>query len=150
MAKTSLWMEGLTHKLKIKQMKSPFSLEDKNIWVVGAAGYLGQAIVKLLQSCGAGVQAIDIENRAQDFIHTLDDQSKLSAISLNTRDTGRSADFVADTIVTSGAPDGLIDLSYASTAKAFDDLTAEDFDAVNHGGLTSTFVLSRAVGNAMK
>jgi NAD(P)-dependent dehydrogenase (short-subunit alcohol dehydrogenase family) len=96
------------------------------------------------------VQAIDIENRAQEFIHTLDDQSRLSAVSLNTRDTDRSAAFVADTIATSGAPDGLIDLSYASTAKGFDDLTAEDFDAVNHGGLTSTFVLSRAVGNVMK
>lgn len=131
-------------------MKSPFSLEDKKIWVVGAAGYLGQATVTLLQSCGAQVHAIDIENRAQDFIAALDDQSNLSAVSLNTRDTDRSAAFVADTIAGAGAPDGLIDLSYASTAKSFDDLTAEDFDTVNHGGLTSTFVLGRAVGNAMK
>ncbi|WP_316814118.1 SDR family oxidoreductase [Pedobacter heparinus] len=131
-------------------MTTLFSLESRNIWVVGAAGYLGQAIVKLLQQADASVLAIDIENRANDFIYTLQNREKLSAATLNTRDTDRSIAFVSEMIAQSGAPDGLIDLSYASTGKAFNELTAEDFDAVNHGGLTSTFILSREVGNVMK
>lgn len=111
---------------------------------------MGQATVKLLQESGAKVLGIDIENRAQDFIDSLQSKNGVRAATLNTRDTEQSVKFVADMIAESGVPDGLIDLSYASTAKAFDDLTAEDFDAVNHGGLTSTFILSREIGNAMK
>jgi NAD(P)-dependent dehydrogenase (short-subunit alcohol dehydrogenase family) len=127
-----------------------FGLAGKNIWVVGAAGYLGQATVQLLQSAGAKVLCIDIEDRAQTFINSLAAPENLQAINLSTRDNTAAIAFVADQIGKTGVPDGLIDLSYGSTAKSFDTLTAEDFDQVNHDGLTSTFILSREVGNAMK
>lgn len=127
-----------------------FGLTGKQIWVVGAAGYLGQSTVKLLQSAGAQVLCIDIEERSKNFIDSLPNNANLRAASLNTRDTNASVDFVNGQIAEFGAPDGLIDLSFGSTGKDFNDLTAADFDAVNHDGLTSTFILSRAVGNAMK
>lgn len=127
-----------------------FGLKGKDIWVVGAAGYLGQATVKLLKQAGATVLCIDIEDRAKTFIESLLEKSNLNAATLNTCDTQRSPKFVSEQISARGVPDGLIDLSYASTAKNFDDLTSEDFDTVNHGGLTSTFILSREVGNSMK
>ena len=127
-----------------------FGLQEKDIWVVGAAGYLGQSTVKLLQSAGANILCMDIEDRAQSFINNLSVKNRLTAATLNTRDTVASIKFVADKIKERGIPDGLIDLSYASTAKDFNSLTAEDFDEINHNGLTSTFILSREVGNAMK
>lgn len=52
-------------------------------------------------------------------------------------------------ILAHGVPQGLVILTYASTSKKFDDLTAEDFDAVNHGNLTATFILAREVGKRM-
>jgi NAD(P)-dependent dehydrogenase (short-subunit alcohol dehydrogenase family) len=127
-----------------------FGLNGKSIWVVGAAGYLGQSVTKLLQSAGAEVLCLDIDDRAKTFIDGLPNSNNLIPINLNTRNTAATAGFVAEQIVKTGVPSGLIDLSFASTGKHFDDLTAEDFDQVNHDGLTSTFILSREVGNAMK
>lgn len=127
-----------------------FGLTGKRIWVVGAAGYLGQTTVTLLQSAGASVLCIDIEERAKTFIDSLPSSANLTAATLNTRDTAASVNFAETKVKELGVPDGLIDLSYASTAKHFDSLTAEDFDKVNHDGLTATFMFSRAVGNAMK
>ena len=40
-------------------------------------------------------------------------------------------------------------MTYASTAKRFDELSVEDFDRVNHGNLTATFALTRAIGQRM-
>lgn len=127
-----------------------FSLQGKSVWVIGGAGYLGQGAVQLLLEAGAEVLCIDIEDRAQQFIDALPAGNKAKALSLNTRDTSKSADVVKAEMQKHGVPDGLVDFSFASTAKKFDDLTAADFDEVNHGGVTSTFVIAREIGNAMK
>jgi NAD(P)-dependent dehydrogenase (short-subunit alcohol dehydrogenase family) len=127
-----------------------FGLKEKEIWVVGAAGYLGQSTVKLLQSAGAKVLCLDIDDRAATFIASLPAKEGLTAATLNTRDTVSSVKFVAEQLKTRGVPNGLIDLSFASTSKDFNALTAADFDEINHNGLTATFILSREVGNAMK
>lgn len=132
-----------------ENLLSRFSLKGKDIWVVGAAGYLGQAIVKLLNETDAKVLCIDIDDRAQLFINSVPQNANLTAVNLNSRDTNKCISFVSEQVASRGVPDGLIDLSYASTAKKFNDLTAEDFDTVNHA-LTSTFILTREVGNAMK
>ena len=58
--------------------------------------------------------------------------------------------FLKEQIAARGVPQGLVMMTYASTAKRLDELTPEDFDLANHGNLTATFVLSRAVANAMK
>lgn len=136
--------------MKEKETHDIFSLKGKDIWVVGAAGYLGQATVKLLKETGAKVLCIDIEDRAKSFLDSLPERSNLSAATLNTRDTEQTQKFVSAQLLDRGVPHGLVDLSYASTAKDFDDLTAEDFNTVIQGGLTSTFIISREVGNAMK
>lgn len=132
-----------------ENLLSRFSLKGKDIWVVGAAGYLGQATVLLLKEAGANVLCIDIDGRAQAFIDSLHEHTGLTAANLNSRDTEKSISFVSEQVMKRGVPYGLIDLSYTSTAKSFNDLTADDFDTVNHA-LTSTFILTREVGNAMK
>jgi len=127
-----------------------FSLKGKDIWVVGAAGYLGQGTVKLLIEAGAKVLCIDIEDCAKNFISTLSKDAEASAVTLNTRDTAQSVAIITKLLAERGIPDGLVDFSFASTTKGFDEITADDFDTINHGGLTATFILSREVGNAMK
>lgn len=128
--------------------KNILTLENKLIWVFGGAGYLGQETVKLLAKAGARVWCIDLEDRAQEFVRTLG-LAHVSAGSLNVYDTDLIEDFVANEIAVSGVPQGLVNLTYASTAKTLENLTGADFDEVNHGSLTASFLLARAVGSRM-
>lgn len=125
------------------------SLNGKKIWVFGGAGYLGQPTVSLLVAAGAQVLCVDLEGRAQQYIESANLSSQVKAATLNVHDTDLIKTFVTDNIVTHGVPDGLVNLTYASTAKTMEDLTAEDFDQVSHGSLTSSFLLAREVGAQM-
>jgi NAD(P)-dependent dehydrogenase (short-subunit alcohol dehydrogenase family) len=133
-------------------MSSPlseiFSLRGKDIWIFGGAGYLGQATVQALAVLGAKVLCVDLENRAQTFL----DDAKLAnanAASLDCRDGAAVKHFVAENIKARGIPHGLVNLTFASTSKKMEELTEKEFDDVNHGGLTATFLLAREVGVEM-
>ena len=130
-------------------MRDIFSLQDKDIWVFGGAGYLGQAIVTLLQSAGAKVLCIDLTNRAEAFVQAASLSPKVTPATLDVRDIPAAKQFVAKEISTRGVPHGLVNLTYTSTSKPLEELAEEDFDEANHGGLTSTFMLAREVGLAM-
>ena len=119
-----------------------FSLENRDIWVIGGAGYLGQEVVKLLTELGATVLCADLPGKAQNGPST-------TAADLDAADIPALENFVTAQIAARGVPHGLVVMTYASTAKKFDDLTAADFDHANHGNLTATFTLVRAIGNAM-
>ena len=121
-------------------LANPFDLKDHHIWVVGGAGYLGAAVVELLQSLGAQVLCIDLANRAQDLVMERG-WSNVAAASLDASDVAAVQAFAAER----EAPHGLVMMTYASTAKRLEDLTPEDFDQANHGNLTATFVLARAL-----
>jgi len=124
---------------------SPFSLRDHDLWVVGGAGYLGQAVVHLLTAQEARVLCVDQGTRAV----AANLGPLVTPATLDVNDTSAVETFVQHQLVTRGTPHGLVVMTYASTAKTLDELTAEDFDQANHGNLTSTLVLARAVGNAM-
>ena len=126
-----------------------FGLKDRDIWVVGGAGYLGQATVLLLVAAGARVLCADLDNRAADFVTSAALTDAVTPATLNTRDDAAITTFVAEHSQQRGVPHGLVNLTYASTAKTLDELTGTDFDEVNHGGLTATFLLSRSVGQEM-
>lgn len=126
-----------------------FSLENKNIWVFGGAGHLGQATVILLRSAGAKVLCVDLENRAEKFVKSSKLSLDVTPATLDVRDGEAIKQFVAEQIKTIGVPHGLVNLTFASTAKKLEDLSEADFDSVNHGGLTATFLLSREVGLEM-
>lgn len=124
---------------------SPFSLSGQDVWIVGGAGYLGQAVVHLLASLEARVLCVDQGTRAVEAnLGPL-----VTPATLDVNDTSAVEAFVQHQLAARGTPDGLVVMTYASTAKTLDELTAEDFDQASHGNLTSTLVLSRAVGNAM-
>ena len=126
-----------------------FSLEGKDIWAFGGAGYLGQATVKLLLDSGARVLCADLENRAQQFAASLNNDH-LSVAMLDVRNEEEMNHFVDVQIKERGVPHGLVILTYGSTSKHFEDLNGHDFDEVNHAGLTATFLLARKVGTTME
>lgn len=129
-------------------MKELLDFSKKNIWVIGGAGYLGQSAVKLLNQLGAKVLCIDLGDKAQRFVETLSDNN-VQAESLDISDTNRMKEFVAERIKADGVPDGLVNFTFASTAKTMEELDENDFDNVNKVGITSTFILSREIGSLM-
>jgi NAD(P)-dependent dehydrogenase (short-subunit alcohol dehydrogenase family) len=126
-------------------MQTTFSLQGKDVWVIGGAGYLGREVVKLCVDQGARVLCADLGARAADAGFG----PEVETASLDVNDSHAVEDFVANQIQARGLPDGLVVMTYASTAKRLGELTAEDFDAVNHGNLTATFTLARAVAQRM-
>ena len=113
-------------------MNSAFQLNGKLIWVVGGAGYLGQAVVTLLSNLGAKLLCIDMENRAVDFVRNAGLEDKVATASFNINDTGFIARFVKEQLALHGSPDGLVNLAFGSTAKKLEELADEDFGKVNH------------------
>jgi len=126
-----------------------FGLHGKDVWVIGGAGYLGQPVVALLQSAGANVLCIDLEDKAKTFIDTAGFGTNVTPATLDAFNTVQSKQFVAEQFAQRGVPHGFVNLSFASTAKQMEELTEEDFDRVNHGALTATFLISREVGSEM-
>ena len=126
-----------------------FGLQGKDIWVVGGAGYLGQATVRLLQAAGARVLCIDLEGRGEAFVNDSRLAPQVTPAILDARDGKAIQHFVADQIQLRGVPHGLVNMAFASTGKSLEELTEEDFNTVNHGGITSTFLIARQVGQEM-
>jgi NAD(P)-dependent dehydrogenase (short-subunit alcohol dehydrogenase family) len=133
----------------MKSFTETFGLLGKDIWVIGGAGYLGQPTVSLLQSAGAKVLCIDLEDKAKQFVESAELSDNVTPAMLDAFDTTTSKQFVVDNIASRGIPHGFVNLSFASTAKQMEDLTEEDFDRINHGALTATFLISREVGGEM-
>jgi NAD(P)-dependent dehydrogenase (short-subunit alcohol dehydrogenase family) len=126
-----------------------FSLKGKDVWVFGGAGYLGQAAVKLLHDLGARILCIDLENRAEAFVQSSQLAVNVTPATVDVRDGRAVKQFVTQQIEDRGVPAGLVILTFASTAKKLEELTEQEFDDVNHGGLTATFLLAREVGVEM-
>jgi len=125
-----------------------FNFKEKDIWVFGGAGYLGQATVRLLARLGAQTLCVDLGDRAEIFVKKAGLMT-VDPAGFDISNTSASEQFVADQIALRGVPDGYVNLTTATTAKKMEVLTAEDFDSVNHGGLTATFILTRAIGTQM-
>lgn len=130
-------------------LSSPFDLHQRDIWVFGGAGYLGRAVVTQLAEMQGRVLCIDLSDRAAAAVEDMGLSAVVTPASLDAADTPAVEKFVSDQIAVRGIPHGLVVMTYASTAKRFDDLTVADFDHANHGNLTATFVLARAVGQHM-
>ncbi len=126
----------------------PFDLKGRPIWVFGGAGYLGAAVVAQLAQLQAQVLCVDLPGRAEEMV-AAKRQTQVEAASLDAADTAAVEAFVEARIAAQGVPQGLVVMTYASTAKRFEDLTPADFDMANHGNLTATFALARAVGRRM-
>ena len=126
-----------------------FSLRGRDIWVFGGAGYLGQASISLLCAAGAKVLCVDREDKAQIFAQSAGLGGALQPATADLQDIAALQEFVRAQIKERGVPHGLVNLTFASTAKRLEDLTEADFDSANHVGLTASFFLAREVGAVM-
>ncbi len=144
---------GINGVIHAKTMPSPlndiFSLAQKDIWVFGGAGHLGRATVSVLCNAGARVLCVDLENRAQALAQSANLGNVLTPATSDVRDIKALRKFIAIHLKQRGVPHGLVNLTFASTAKRLEDLTEVEFDETNHAGLTSTFFLAREVGAEM-
>lgn len=129
---------------------NPFDLTDQDHWVVGGAGYLGQAAVRLLVRLGARVLCVDVGDKARAFVEGTRLQPRATASRMDINDVAAVPGYVAGQIAERGVPRGLVMMHYASTSKRLEELGAEDFDRANHGNLTATFIFAREVAIAMR
>src|SRR5687768_2201682 len=125
------------------------SLANKDIWVIGGAGYLGQPTVKLLAAAGAKVLCGDLDTKAASFVQLAGLTASVTLLTVAIRDEQSINEFVAEQIKQRGVPHGLVNFAFSSTARKMEELTQEEFDHANHGNLTATFLLARAVGMQM-
>lgn len=128
---------------------SPFDLTAQRIWVIGGAGWLGQSTVLMLAEMGASVLCADLPGRSAAFLDKASFAGDITPVDLDAHDTDALLPFVEKYAASHGIPHGLVNLTYAATPKRLADLTAADFDEVNHGNLTSAFILTRAVADLM-
>ncbi len=126
-----------------------FDFDGKGVWVFGGAGYLGRAVVSLLASLNARVLCADIGERAAVAMAEEHWPESVTPATLDVNDTAAALAFVDGQTASHGVPHGLVTMTYASTVKKLADLTAGDFDLANHGNLTATFTLSRALAEKM-
>lgn len=126
-----------------------FHLQNKLIWVFGGAGYLGQATVAVLRDAGAKIICVDMESKSAAFVQSSGFNDTVIPATLDVRNGEAIQPFVLEQIKEHGVPDGMVNLTFGSTSKTMEELSAKEFDDVNHTSLTSTFLLAREVGSQM-
>ena len=118
--------------------------QNRDIWVIGGAGYLGRAVVGKLVNTGANVLCVDLPGKADDMA-----SPQVTTAGVDANDVAALEAFAAEQLLKRGVPHGLVIMTYGAVGGRFEDLTADGFDNANHGNLTATFVLARHVGEAM-
>ncbi|WP_051254297.1 SDR family oxidoreductase [Arenibacter latericius] len=126
------------------------NLSGKSIWVIGGAGFLGQSTVRMLLESGANVLCADLGNKAVEFGSSIEAIDQFKPVSLDVRDEKEIDLFIVENIQKYGIPDGLVILTFGSSGKTLEEISGEEFDIVNHIGLTSTFLLARGIGKEME
>jgi NAD(P)-dependent dehydrogenase (short-subunit alcohol dehydrogenase family) len=124
-------------------------LKNKNVWIIGGAGYLGKSIVKMLLESGAKVLCADLDNKAEDFGISIKADENFIPVSVDVRDEKAIESFVRENIQKYGVPSGLVILTFGASGKSLEEVSGADFDNANHDGLTATFLISRAVATEM-
>jgi NAD(P)-dependent dehydrogenase (short-subunit alcohol dehydrogenase family) len=98
---------------------------------------------------GAKVLCADLDNKADDFGVSIEGVESFIPVSVDVRDEKVTESFIQESIQKYGVPDGLVILTFGASGKSLEDVSGSDFDNANHLGLTTTFLISRAVATEM-
>ena len=124
----------------------------RTVFVAGGAGYLGLPAVELMARHGANIVLADINAErlaaAEESVRRAGAPGVL-AVSLDFADEASILDSVCTAADRFGGLWGVVNATFGSTGKRFDDLTVEDFDRANRLNLTGTFVLAREAARHM-
>lgn len=134
---------------ELKEAAGIFALGGKDIWVFGGSGHLGRSVVILLEAMGAKVLCADLGDRARAFVEGSRLGPQVTPAAIDIRDSDALKQFITTQIDRRGVPHGLVNLTFSSTAKSLEEISEVEFDEVNHGGLTASFLLAREIGTAM-
>ena len=126
-----------------------FNLTGRTILVAGGAGYLALPVCELLGRLGANLVIADL---AADRLEAA--EASLPGVSLLTTqlDIGDEGSILACVNAATdrfGSLWGVVNATFGSTGKRFDDLTAADFDRASRLNLTGTFLLAREAAKHM-
>ena len=122
-----------------------FDFNGKTVLVAGGAGYLALPAAKLLARQGANLAIADMnpERLAAAETALRDLGADVLSLPLDFSDEQSILSMVRSTAERFGGLHGVVNATYGSTGKRFDDLTAADFDRANRLNLTGSFVLAR-------
>lgn len=129
-----------------------FDLTGKTILVAGGAGYLGAPICELAAKLGARVCVADIDAaRLEKTVAEVGSKTgaEVWAAQLDIGDEDSILACVQGCAKKFGSLWGIVNATFGSTGKRFDDLTAQDFDRTNRLNLTGSFVLAREAARHM-
>lgn len=124
----------------------------KTILVAGGAGYLALPAVELMAQQGANVVLADINAERLAAAETAARNAGAPGVLSVPLDFGNEASILACVTAAAdrfGSLWGVVNATFGSTGKRFDDLTVEDFDRANRLNLTGTFVLAREAAKHM-
>lgn len=129
-----------------------FDFTGRTVLIAGGAGYLALPAVQLMAELGSNLVLADMN------------AERLAAAATAARNAGAPdvlalpLDFSDEASILGGvraAADrfgslwGVVNATFGSTGKRFDDLTAEEFDRANRLNLTGTFILAREAARFM-
>ena len=128
-----------------------FDFNGKTVLVAGGAGYLALPAAKLLARQGANLAIADMnpERLAAAETALRDLGAEVLSLPLDFSDEGSILSMVRTTAERFGGLHGVVNATYGSTGKRFDDLTAADFDRASRLNLTGSFILAREAAKHM-
>lgn len=131
---------------------TPFDLTGKSILVAGGAGYLGLPGCLLAARLGARLAIADIDaGRLEKAVAAVRAAGgEAHGLPLDFGDEDSILGCVRDAAERLGGLDGVVNATFGSTGKRFDDLTVAEFDRANRVNLTGTFVLAREAARHMR
>jgi NAD(P)-dependent dehydrogenase (short-subunit alcohol dehydrogenase family) len=129
-----------------------FDLTGKTVLLAGGAGYLGLPSCRLIASMGANICVADLnEARLEEAERVLRGvgPGEVVTLPLDIGDEESILACVRSCAARFGGLWGLVNATFGSTGKRFDDLTAAEFDRANRLNLTGTFLLAREAATHM-
>jgi 3-oxoacyl-[acyl-carrier protein] reductase len=127
-------------------------LEGKGVVVTGAAGAIGQEVVRAFAAAGARVCAVDIDEEAvQSLVRSLDDPKRHTAALVDLADLDSHEPLLRHAVQTLGNIRALAHLAAVIRRRIdVEDVTEEDWDEQIDLDLKATFFLNRAAARIFK
>jgi NAD(P)-dependent dehydrogenase (short-subunit alcohol dehydrogenase family) len=128
------------------------ALEGRVVLVTGAASGLGAATARVLASAGMRVVVADLrEDQSRPVAEAIQaDGGEALALALDVRDASAADAAVAAIVERFGSLDALVNNAGTDVTKAFEEMTAEEFDRVIDVNLRGPAVMARAALPALR
>jgi NAD(P)-dependent dehydrogenase (short-subunit alcohol dehydrogenase family) len=129
-----------------------FDLSGKIAWIVGGAGLLGSEVCQGLADHGAQIICSDLrQDHATAVVTALRDRGlRADALPVDIGDEAQVVRAAANIAERFGRIDVMVNMTYFYTKKAWDELTAFEFESCLRVTLTGAFVATREVGKLMR